>query len=195
MGRSKYCSLACYWKKSPKFKYNCRQCGKVFWTYPSFRKKGEGFLCSKQCKFEWISEKYRGRKSKSGWKNAKIKMNCKWCGRFFFEFRSRVADNRGVFCSKKCYSFWFARYSKGEIAPAYIDGQGNFPYPPDFSKRLKEVIKKRDRYRCQYCGKLKNLSVHHKNFNKNDNRKRNLITACISCNSSMKPPKDVKITR
>ena len=76
-----YCSKECYWQKSPKFKTNCKQCLKEFWTYPSFIKANEGFLCSKKCKYKWISENYRGERSKAGFKNASINKSCKWCNK------------------------------------------------------------------------------------------------------------------
>jgi len=38
-------------------------CGKKFFTYPSFVKVGEGFLCSIKCKHEWTAKNYIGRKS------------------------------------------------------------------------------------------------------------------------------------
>lgn len=59
-----YCSLKCYWQKSPKFKTKCIQCQKEFWTYPSFIKAGEGILCSNLCKYQWQKSHYRGSETK-----------------------------------------------------------------------------------------------------------------------------------
>lgn len=66
----KYCSRKCYWSCSPKFRTDCKNCGKKFWTYPSWQKSGEGFLCSKECRISWISKNYLGSNRKPGWKNA-----------------------------------------------------------------------------------------------------------------------------
>lgn len=67
-----YCSFKCYWRNSPKFKTSCRQCSKKFWTYPSFIKAGEGFLCSNKCKYEWRSKNYKGEKTRKHSKLANI---------------------------------------------------------------------------------------------------------------------------
>lgn len=79
----------------------------------------------------------------------------------------------------------------GELSPFYIHGQGNFPYPLCFSKRLKTEIRKRDNYKCQNCRitekehlkKYKRvLDVHHIDYNKENCKKKNLITLCSKCN-------------
>jgi hypothetical protein len=45
---------------------------------------------------------------------------------------------------------------------------------------LREVILKRDRFRCRACGDLRRLVVHHRNEH---NEKRGLITLCIGCHT------------
>lgn len=55
------------------------------------------------------------------------------------------------------------------------------PYPPEFSKQLKTLIRQRDNNRCLICKSPKSLCVHHINYNKNDCRPENLITLCNSC--------------
>jgi 5-methylcytosine-specific restriction endonuclease McrA len=181
-----YCSLKCYWKKSPKFKTECKQCGKVFLTYPSWQKGGQGFLCSKICKSKWISENYRGEKSKAGFRNAQLERTCKYCSKNFKEYKSRVKGNRGIFCCKDCYNKWFSDFVKiKENALRWIDGKSFLPYPPEFNRRLKAEIKERDNFTCQYCGSKEKLSIHHMDFDKNNNDRSNLITACTSCNSSI----------
>lgn len=59
-------------------------------------------------------------------------------------------------------------------------------YSPEFNATLKEIIKKRDNYRCMNPGcknKSTRLSVHHINYDKKDCRHENLITLCVSCNT------------
>jgi hypothetical protein len=43
---------------------------------------------------------------------------------------------------------------------------------------LREVVLKRDRFRCRACGAGARLVVHHRS---GDNQKRRLITLCIGC--------------
>lgn len=59
----------------------------------------------------------------------------------------------------------------------YIHGEGKFPYPMKFNKKLKEQIRKRDDYKCQICGKKGN-HVHHIDYDKNNCNPNNLITLC-----------------
>jgi hypothetical protein len=66
------------------------------------------------------------------------------------------------------------------------------PYAPEFNIKLKKEIKSRDVYICKECNMTekehfnkykKGLSVHHIDYNKNNNDKNNLITLCFKCNS------------
>lgn len=181
----KYCSKKCYWSISPKFKTKCKNCSKLFFTYPSIIKNGEGFLCSIKCKYEWISKKYSGKNSKSGFKNRSIIRICKQCGKKFTIFKSRLDDKRGTFCNKNCYNIWFKDNCRLEKSPNWIDGRSFLPYSKEFNKYRKEEIKRRDNYKCKYCNTKNNLSIHHINYDKFDNSDENLITSCVSCNSKL----------
>ena len=48
---------------------------------------------------------------------------------------------------------------------------------------LCEEVLKRDGWRCQMCGSLRNLQVHHKEFRSRlgDDSAQNLITLCVDC--------------
>jgi 5-methylcytosine-specific restriction endonuclease McrA len=48
-----------------------------------------------------------------------------------------------------------------------------------YEQLCREVLQ-RDRWRCQSCGSLKNLQVHHKEFRSQsgDDSEQNLITLC-----------------
>ena len=67
----------------------------------------------------------------------------------------------------------------------YIHGEGYDKYSKDFLKK-RDSIRKRDNYRCQECFRHQNelqrkLSIHHIDFNKNNNSNKNLISLCNSC--------------
>lgn len=69
-------------------------------------------------------------------------------------------------------------------------GSSTFPYPFDFNKELKSLIRERDHNTCQLCGRIreeegKNLCVHHINYDKDDLFELNLVTLCGSCNSKV----------
>jgi len=185
-----YCSLKCYHQKSPKEKIKCRQCGKYFYSYKCWQKKKQGFLCSKQCKYKWGSEQYRGDKSKAGWRGGKIKKICKWCKKEFFKHLSHTntIEKPAKYCSRKCFDNWYRKNCRGEKARRWIDGSSFLPYGPGFTKTMKKKIKERDNYTCQKCGSKKKLSIHHIDYDKKNNKEKNLITLCISCNV-----KDIRI--
>ena len=67
-------------------------------------------------------------------------------------------------------------------------------YPLDFDNELKEKIRKRDNYRCQECFRQQDelrtktnrkykLSIHHIDYNKNNNIEENLISLCSGCHT------------
>ena len=71
---------------------------------------------------------------------------------------------------------------------ATIHGKSCEPYDKGFTKNLKNIIRKRDNYTCQICGKTEtkkenNFSIHHIDYNKKNSIIENLITLCSSCHS------------
>jgi len=51
---------------------------------------------------------------------------------------------------------------------------------------LRQQILRRDGWRCQSCGTMSNLEVHHKRFRSHsgDDTEENLITLCFTCHAS-----------
>lgn len=84
---------------------------------------------------------------------------------------------------------------KAELSPNWQGGKSFEPYGVEFNKELKELIRKRDNYRCQECFRhqdelFKNtkagirkykLHAHHIDFNKQNNNPNNLISLCNDC--------------
>jgi len=50
---------------------------------------------------------------------------------------------------------------------------------------LRQEILRRDGWRCQYCGTMSNLEVHHQQFRSHsgDDSEENLITLCAACHA------------
>ena len=64
------------------------------------------------------------------------------------------------------------------------------PYGIEFNGKLKEVIRKRDKYTCQYCYRnqeevREKLSIHHIDYDKKNNNPLNLISLCRKCHTKM----------
>jgi len=112
---------------------------------------------------------------------------------FTEEERKRAKMNAEKVWKRPEYRKHFSDLLSGKNNPNWKEGASFLPYSPEFNKKLKEKIKQRDSFKCRYCekneGQEKNedifhrgLSIHHKDFNKNNNTEENLITSCRRCN-------------
>ncbi len=77
---------------------------------------------------------------------------------------------------------------KGKNNPAWCGGKSIKQYPQEFSEKLKRKIRKRDKYTCQECKYTEkqlgyNLSIHHIDYNKNNNNPNNLVSLCRGCHA------------
>ncbi len=52
-------------------------------------------------------------------------------------------------------------------------------------QNLREQVLRRDSWRCQLCGSMTNLEVHHKQFSSHSggDQEDNLITLCFDCHA------------
>ena len=80
----------------------------------------------------------------------------------------------------------FGVHRFGKDSPGWQGGKSFEEYGKEFDSALKEAIRQRDSYKCQVCGcsQLENgrcLDVHHKDYNKKNNKFGNLIALCKSC--------------
>ena len=84
---------------------------------------------------------------------------------------------------RKC----FFENNRGSNHPQWNGGTSFEFYPIEFTKNLKDEIKKRDNYTCQNpdCSKKTKLClcIHHIDYIKENCSNINLITLCNSCNS------------
>jgi 5-methylcytosine-specific restriction endonuclease McrA len=58
---------------------------------------------------------------------------------------------------------------------------------PESYEQLRNQVLRRDRWRCQLCGTISNLEVHHKEFRSQsgDDSEENLITLCTACHDAV----------
>ncbi len=74
-----------------------------------------------------------------------------------------------------------------ERHPGWRGGASTLPYGPEFTRKFKHLIRQRDNYICQRCGKTQEqegrvLQVHHLDHDKQHNDPSNLVASCGSCN-------------
>ena len=58
---------------------------------------------------------------------------------------------------------------------------------PEAYRELHQQVLERDRWRCQACGSMQNLQVHHMEFRSQGGKdsEANLITLCARCHAEM----------
>jgi 5-methylcytosine-specific restriction endonuclease McrA len=54
-------------------------------------------------------------------------------------------------------------------------------------ERLRQLVLRRDGWRCQSCGAMSNLEVHHNQFRSHSGQdsEENLITLCTQCHAGI----------
>ena len=67
-------------------------------------------------------------------------------------------------------------------------GKSFEPYSINWTEDVRYAIRKRDNFTCQECKHTEkqlgyNLSIHHVDYNKKNNKENNLISLCKSCHS------------
>jgi len=68
---------------------------------------------------------------------------------------------------------------------------GRLRLDPVSYESLRQDVLRRDGWRCQSCGTMSNLEVHHKQFRSHSGHdsEENLITLCICCHGEMHSPR------
>jgi 5-methylcytosine-specific restriction endonuclease McrA len=58
---------------------------------------------------------------------------------------------------------------------------------PTSYERLRQQVLRRDAWRCQSCGTMSNLEVHHREFRSHsgEDSEENLITLCAACHAKL----------
>jgi len=58
---------------------------------------------------------------------------------------------------------------------------------PEAYEQLRDQVLRRDGWRCQACGAMSNLEVHHRQFRSQsgNDSEQNLITLCSTCHTTV----------
>jgi len=175
--KRRFCSHPCFWKwrsenlRGPlakgwrggrKIKRICQYCGEEFEIFRNLVEQwGWGIYCSAECRV-------KGQEKKA-------EHECLYCHKKFEAWPSR---GNMKFCSNECrYKQW-----KGSNSPHYTGGVVRVGYGKKFNERLRERIRKRDRYRCVVCGKAersRKICIHHIDYDRFNNNPLNLVTLCF----------------
>lgn len=170
-----YCNRECRGlaQRNGKVVY-CDYCGDIIILRPSEMIYEKNF-CNGKCYGSWRSENLCG-PNNSRW-TGKVKVNCAWCGTSMRVYPCFSEQHN--FCDDRCESFWRSERYSGIDNPNWQGGLSFTPYGIGFTKTLRSIIKERDNYTCQYCGKIDvELAVHHIDYDKEHNQEDNLISLC-----------------
>jgi DNA-directed RNA polymerase subunit RPC12/RpoP len=104
---------------------------------------------------------------------------------FCIDCKKEVSSNT----VKRCQECW-GKTKRGNRNYFYKDGSSMKEYNGEFTEKLKQQIKIRDKFQCQACGlDSKETSilfhVHHIDENKHNNHSKNLILLCHNCHSEI----------
>lgn len=189
----------------------CVNCKKQFrikkWDYDNLRK---GTFCSNKCRGIYQEKNFIGDKNPN-WKGGKIQIRCKICGTRKMVKKKDTRNGRGKYCSIVCKDIDNSRMMKeyyknnpehknktkhdGCENGRWLGGKSFEPYGIEFNRKLRKEIRIRDNFTCQLCNKTekelnRRLSVHHIDYNKQNNTESNLIALCPVCHSITNTKRD-----
>ena len=164
----------------------CERCDKEFMVYPY--EAGRRRFCSINCANKMNAK--RNSLSKIGEKNPMYGKRA-WNRGLKYHSEKIGASIKKIYNSGKKIGFQKGNRTKsqfkkghsglvGEKNPAWQGGKSFEPYPTDWTEKLRRMIRERDNYICQVCGKYGKV-IHHIDYNKNNCLPINLITLCYDC--------------
>jgi len=96
------------------------------------------------------------------------------------EKRTNTVVNRGSYKGENNPMYGKGYLISGEKNGAWQGGSSFGEYGLEFTDELRTEIRKRDNFTCQVCNS-NGYTVHHIDYIKHHNNKKNLITTCTSC--------------
>lgn len=174
----------------------CKYCGGSFKTYPSLIKKGGGKFCCPEHYHKWASEnKIRSGSKCNLWKNAKVEVTCKQCGKVKLRYKSQIRWRGSGFCSKQCRILFY----RADKHWAFNGYSSRLPYCPLWTPEFRENVREFYGHICVECEKTQydngeKLIVHHVNNRKDtlckegeEVKDRLFVVLCRSCHGKTIP--------
>lgn len=170
-----------------KTKVKCDYCNNLIEKTPSAIEDGNHNFCSRDCFYDWKSEKFAGKNNPS-WKE-RIEKECEYCNNTYKVVPSLAERSR--FCSRECYCKWQSKNLNGKDSYHWKGGDEEYvnkraEAPGSWQMNRRQALK-RDKNSCEFCGSNENVDVHHilPVRNGGSNYVGNLISICRSCHSKL----------
>lgn len=177
-----YCSRKCYREREitgPNLERRiCEYCGKAFEVYPSRVHR----FCSMECRGKSIQKP-----------ESFVTLVCKTCGKPYTLHKLYTERRNSSYCSRECMNAGLSIRKRGANNPNYRGGSVEYRGPN--WRRVSRLVRVRDGYTCQICGKKpksRRCHVHHikpyREFNgdwQSANDLSNLITLCSNCHAKV----------
>jgi len=156
----------------------CLICSKNFKHY------GERIVCSRECLAIYFSQTRIG-DNNPAFKENKESKQCPECKKQFIVHRNGLHKNcTKIFCNNICQKKYITKLSKTPEDKKY----------PSIFRKIRIKILKRDNFTCSFCNNAENLHVHHIDYDRNNNKKNNLISLCHKCHMMTNSKRDFWIT-
>lgn len=144
-----------------------------------FIKGGTGFWFGKKIPKEKTKNMHKFPKGNIPWNKDKTNVYSKEIRKKMSE--SHIGLHRSIETKRK-----LSKANRMDNHPQWKGGISFELYTFDFDKELRELIRKRDNYKCQICGmpeceNIKKLCVHHIDYIKKNCSPNNLISLCSKC--------------
>jgi hypothetical protein len=161
-------------------KPKCTDCGKQLSKYGAKR-------CVKHANIHSLLKRLKNHKSMKGKSNPSY-IDGRCSKNYYCKCGNSIqydSIRKGVKQCQECYVLTL----KGKTHPRWLGGKSFEPYSTEWTIKLKQLIRKRDSYKCTVCDKCGNI-VHHIDYNKENCSKKNLITLCNSCHPKTNTDRD-----
>lgn len=146
----------------------CHYCGTVFHRSPSElkRKEVKHPYCSRKCYDRARREGVAARRQPVEW-SFEDQIPCDHCGTLIHKTPSKLGAHKHHFCSAECMGYFFRANNLSTL------------------HAIRDELISQANDQCEICGLADSqvLVIHHKDCNRNNNARENLLIVCANCHA------------
>ena len=179
--KSNFCNNYCLTSSQRKrIKVKCCYCKKVKEITPCQKHNSKHYFC---CEKHYSLYQKGSLRSKRG----KV-VKCCVCHKKLYRHPCELKAYNNHVCSPICFGIYMSKTFSGSNSWSWLGGKSFEIYSISFSNKLRKEVRKRYNYTCPLCKRTEKqlgyeLSIHHIDYNKQNNSDWNLISLCRSCHA------------